>query len=310
MAAAPATDSGMTFPIVNDITTLDTDGNGYIDRVYAADLGGNLWRFDVGATSIASWTGKKIFSANPASGSDTGRKIFYKPAVTLEAATTDTTRGSDALIFMGSGDREHPTNTAVLDRMYAVRDKGQTTTKYESDLVDVTTDQLQAATGSQATIDAAVNAVLTSLSSATKYGWYIQLNQNSGEKVLAPPAINNRIAYFTTFTPGSSVNVDPCSPSNMGTSRLYVLNYATGEAVMNYDTTNDSTTTANKRAQAKPGGEVLLRSDRVKSLGSGIASGVIIVRDKAFIGCGGGICTEAVKSGSSGRIINLYWMQK
>jgi len=56
---SPATDAGMTFAIVSDITALDVDGNGYIDRLYATDLGGNLWRFDVGSTTTTSWTGYK-----------------------------------------------------------------------------------------------------------------------------------------------------------------------------------------------------------------------------------------------------------
>ena len=306
--SSPATDAGMTFPIVSDTTTLDVDGNGYIDRLYATDLGGNLWRFDVGSTNTASWTGYKIFSANPASGADTGRKLFFKPVATLDTKATVSSRGLDALIFMGSGDREHPTNTSVVDRVYAVKDKGQTSSKTEADLTDVTTNDLQGATATNAT----VNSLLSSLNSS--YGWYIQLNQNSGEKVLAQPVLSNKIAYLTSFTPGASINVDPCRPSNLGTSRLYVLNYATGEAVMNYDTSNDGSLSSTTNKRAISGGAVLQRSDRSKTLGSGIASGVVIVGNKALIGDEGEIKTETTKAGSpgssGGRIINLYWGQK
>ena len=300
-----ATDAGMTYSFASDITALDVDGNGYIDRLYATDLGGNLWRFDVGSTTPASWTGYKIFSANPASGSDTGRKMFYKPIATLETAITVTSRGNDATLFIGSGDREHPLNTAVTDRIYAVRDKGQTTTKYESDLTDVTANALQSATATTS----AVTTLLNSLSSS--YGWYIQL-ENDGEKVLAQPALTNKVAYFTTFAPGASTSSDPCKVSNLGTSRLYVLDYKTGEAVMNYDTTNDSTTVTNTRA--KSGSSVLLKGDRNTELGGGIAPGVVVIGNKALIGIGGGITVKDAKTGSAGssggRIINLYWGQK
>lgn len=313
-STSPAVSYNMDFSVASDITTLDVDGNGFVDRLYVTDLGGNLWRFDVGSTTTTSWTGCKIFNANPgfvagvAVAADTGRKFFYKPVATLENTITSPTRGNDAMILIGSGDREHPLNTSVVDRAYAVRDKGQLTTKTEADLLDVTTDQLQAATGTQADIDTAVNSALATLASSSNYGWYMRLEPYIGEKILAPPALLNKVAYFTSFTPGTSIVVDPCKPNNLGTSRLYVLNYATAEAVTNYDTTNDATVTLNKRAKSSPTGYTLLRSDRVKTIGSGIASGVVIVRDKAFIGAGGSILTENIKKG--GRIINLYWGQK
>ena len=308
--ASPSTYSDMKFSFVSDITTLDVDGNGYIDRLYATDLGGNLWRFDVGLTDVTLWKGYKIFSAKPDSASMvTGRKMFFKPIATLEKTLTVPSRGNDATLFIGSGDREHPSNTSVVDRIYAVRDKGQTTvTKYESDLIDVTTDALQLST----TTTAAVTTLLNSLSSS--YGWYITL-ENSGEKVLAQPALTNKTVYFTTYAPSNSTetNPDPCKPSNMGTSRLYALDYATGEAVVDYYATNNTdTSVTNKRA--KSGTAVLQKLDRSTELGTGIASGVVIVGDKALVGASGGITaqkTKAVPTGSSGgRIINLYWGQK
>jgi type IV pilus assembly protein PilY1 len=303
-STSPATDAGMTFSIASDISTLDVDGDGYIDRLYAADLGGNLWRFDVGSPTVTAWTGNKIFSANPATGADTGRKVFYKPSVTLETSVSVTTRGNDATILMGSGDREHPSNIAVTDRMYSIKDKGQTTVKYESNMIDVTLDDLQTTTTTSGT--GSIADLLAKLNAPTNYGWYIKLDQNAGEKTLASPALLNKIVYFTTFAPGTSTSTDPCKPSNLGTSRLYVLNYATGESVMNYDTTNDTTAPPNGRAKCS--GKNCGRADRGKTIGSGISSGVVIAGDKAFIGAGGSIVSEEITKG--GRVINLYWGQK
>lgn len=310
---SPATDSGMTFAVSADVASLDVDGNGYADRIYVTDLGGNLWRFDVGSSTVTSWRGYKIFSANPGSGgaADKGRKVFYKSAVTMEASITNSTRGYDSVVFMGTGDREHPTNTNVVDRIYAIRDKGQTSTKLESDLLDVTTDQLQTTTTASGV--GSIADILAKLGTTTNYGWYIKLDLNAGEKVLASPTVFNKVVYLTTFTPGASINADPCKPSNLGTSRLYALNYGTGEAVMNYDQTNDSTATTNKRAQSKPGSPVLLRSDRSKTIGSGIPSAPVVVINpggttKLLIGCGGAICPENSLKG--GGILNLYWGRK
>ncbi len=295
---ATAPYSGMTFSFPSEIAALDLRGNGYAERLYAADVGGNIWRFDVADPAPANWTARKLFGANPGSGgaSDTGRKIFYKPSVVSELGYK--------VLYFGTGDREHPLNTAVVDRVYALIDRDQTSTVTESTLMDVTADQLQTTTIASGA--GSVADLLSKLNATTNYGWYIKLDQNSGEKVLSAPLVFNKVAYFTTYAPGSSVTVEACQP-NLGTARMYALSYKTGEAAMNYDTSNDSTTTTNLRA--KSGAGILLRNDRVKTTGSGIPPGV-----STLITPGGGVTlwTGMQKQGTvkGGSIIPLYWRQK
>lgn len=312
-ASAPANYStGMTFSFPGEIANVDTDANGYTDRLYAVDLGGNLWRFNVGSSTVSSWRGYKIFSANSGADGTVGRKAFYKPAVSLESTFTSSSAGRDALILFGTGDREHPLNLNVVDRLYAVRDKGQTSAKSESDLVDVTTDDLQSPTADAAT----VKNTLDALSATSNYGWYIKLNQNTGEKVLASPTLFNKVIYFTTFSPSTTSTVDPCQPANLGSSLLYALNYQTGEAVQNYDKSNDTASTTNVRAfmnGSNSSNGVLLRSDRVMTLGQGIPSGVVLIVNsggevKGIVGTGGNIAQVDVKK--YGGIVPLYWRQK
>jgi type IV pilus assembly protein PilY1 len=295
----------MNYSFPGEITALDMNSDGYADRLYACDAGGGIWRFNVGDSSISNWTATRIFRANPGSGgaSDTGRKIFYKPSAVVEP-------GNLAILYFGTGDREHPLNMGVVDRFYALKDKGQSTTMAESDLVDVTLDLLQTTTVASGT--GSISNLLAQLNAIDKYGWYIKLDENSGEKVLAPPTVFNKVAYFTTYAPNTMVAPDPCQPGNLGTARLYAVDYLTGEAVLNYDTTNDTTTIDNKRANSTPG-QVLIRSDRSVTLGSGIPSGVVLIINpngglKALIGVGGVIPGEDPKKGGS--IIPLYWRQK
>jgi type IV pilus assembly protein PilY1 len=290
------THTDMDYSIQSSVAVVDTDSNGSADRLYVGDAGGNMWRFDVGDLNTANWTGRLIFSANPGSAgvTDVGRKIFYRPSVVPE-------NGYTVLLF-GSGDREHPLDTSIVDRMYAVKDRGQTSPKYESNLVDVTTDTLQVSTDS-----AQIASTLAALDSED--GWYIKLDVNSGEKVLSP-VLTFFSAYFTTYSPDAIVSPDACAQGNLGTGRIYVLNYKTGEAVVDYDTSNNSTPTTNTRAQKEVGGPVLLRSDRVQTLGSGIPSGVVpIIRPggeaSILVGCGGGLC--APPSESDDTVVPLYW---
>ncbi len=296
------TNADFSFPA--EISALDMNNDGYVDRLYAADTGGNIWRFNVENTSPASWAATKIFSSNPGSGgsTDTGRKIFYKMSSVVEP-------GNVVMLFFGTGDREHPLNRGNVDRLYALKDKDQSSVMTESNMLDVTTDQLQTTTVTSG--PGSIADILDTLNASANYGWYIKLNENSGEKVLAPPTVFNKVAYFTTYAPSTAAVPDPCNP-DLGTARIYAVDYKTGEAVLNYDTSNDTYSTTNKRALSTPG-QVLVRSDRLKTIGSGIPSGIVLIINpngglKALIGVGGVIPGENPKRGGS--IIPLYWRQK
>jgi type IV pilus assembly protein PilY1 len=283
-SATAKCDSNMKFSVMSELTAVDYDSDGYADRLYAGDAGGYIWRFDVGNDSTSNWDARRIFSLSPSA----GRKFFYKPSVIMES--------NYAMLFIGSGDREHPLNrhASMVDRFYALKDLGQTTPKGESDLTDVTLDLLQDPTTSASDIQ----QILDSLN--TSYGWFMGL-PNSGEKVLAAPTVFNKVAYFTTYTPNTTIT-DPCNPGNLGIARLYAVDYKTGKAALNYNLQNDSL-----------GGVVLNISDRSKTIGSGIPSGIVMLISpggdlKALIGVGGVIAGENPKKGGS--IRPLYWRQK
>lgn len=304
-------DTNMQFSFPGQMTAIDTFGSGYTDTLYAGDTGGNLWRFDVGNKTVVNWAGNKIFSSNPGNqgASDTGRKIFYTPSVVTQIGYR--------MIFFGTGDREHPLNTAVTDRIYAIKDPiapaqpittATALTENSAGMLDVTTDELQ----NNLTSAAQIASDLNTLYSASAGGWFIRL-PNSGEKVLAAPTVFNKVAYFTTFAPGIT-NTNPCATGNLGTSRQYALNYQTGEAAMDYNTYNDSPTTppSNTRMNA-PGGGVLDVNDRSQVTGSGIPSGMVVLMTPGgqtigFTGIGGAIASSKLTKG--GTIYPLYWRQK
>jgi type IV pilus assembly protein PilY1 len=288
--ATNATNADMTFSFPAEITAVDTNNDGSTDRLYAVDTGGNLWRFEVGDTDPANWSAKKIFNANSAavSTTDLGRKLFYKPSVVTEMGYR--------MVFFGTGDREHPLNTNVVDRIYAFKDPDNNTTgtwpKTENDLVDVTTDTLQDTTAANATVlSNEISTVFSNLNSSSKYGWYIKLPARTGfdpgEKVLASPTVFNKVLYVTTYAPVPVSGATSCT-GNLGTARLYAVDYKTG-------------------------GNTLSRSDRTIALGSGIPSGVVVLisasgQTNIMAGVGGKIVLPPTKSGGS--IIPLYWRQK
>lgn len=138
--------------------------------LYTIDLYANLFKtrfaFDVGNTGTvaapnwqvtsASWNVNQVFAANPGSTSgsgtmgggddtaDQGRKAFYSPAVSwggskgyFEAGNysfpnvTFNNVKTMASLFFGTGDREHPKNTMIRNRFYAVYDDSSVTAKLQ-----------------------------------------------------------------------------------------------------------------------------------------------------------------------------------
>jgi len=322
-------DSDLKYSISGEIATVDTKGKGYIDRLYATDSAGNLWRFNIGASSVSGWTGLKVFTPNPDSSgaTDIGRKAFYKPAVVLDYCHNPLTNKMVTcdMVFYGTGDREHPLNTKVVDRMYMIKvkdidtvGKTESCTSGETDpskcLIDVTDDQLQTTQTANTSSDpddpttGSVEYILKQLKNSG--GWYIKLNVNAGEKVLSSPRVLNKVAYFTTYVPTSS---DPCQIANPGDGYVYELDYKTGEAAFNLVTTNDTANastrvTTNTRGQSKGSNLVLDKRDRKRVIGRGIPSGVVLVGDKIFVSSGGDIVQVPGGKGLKGKV--LYWRHK
>jgi type IV pilus assembly protein PilY1 len=264
-----AENANMTYSIPSDITIIDLDGNRTIDRLYVGDMAGRMWRFDIQDTNPSNWTGKIVFKSNPDGATTNLRKMFYPPDVTLEV-------GNYEMVLFGTGDREHPNDKIIVNRLYAVKDKNLADTPsnrayIESDLYDATDNLLQTGTAEQRT------TALSALTAAK--GWLIQLlPSTSGEKCLASPVVFYGVAYFTTFAPSSDApppGTDPCYVGE-GTARLYELGYKDAMAVFDLD-----------------GDTVYEQSDRSQAIGTAIPSGVIITviqnRVVGYAGMGGGV---------------------
>jgi type IV pilus assembly protein PilY1 len=217
--------TGMNYSFPSAVLVIDENDNGFVDKVYVGDLGGQMWRFASFVDSIGnplafpncnenihSWKGQVFFKTDD----NNSRKFFYPPSVTLE-------KGFD-MVFMGTGDRENAccnnSNNACSfigpDIIAAVKETHSLTTIVgETHLVDATE---PTATSSNLSFDK---------------GWYIRLVDNSGnavgEKVLSEGTVFYKTFYITTFTP----NNDPSVPG--GDAKLYALSYLTGAAVLDFD---------------------------------------------------------------------------
>ena len=266
----------MTHAIPSDIVKVDLNYDGKIDRLYVGDLGGQMWRLNVSDPDPDNWSASVLFTAA------SGTKIFYPPDVTLE--WNSIARRGYEMLFIGTGDREHPKETTIVNRLYAIKDKSGATTLTESNLYDVTSDELQE-TG---TTEARKAQILAALDIAD--GWYIQLD--AGEKSLSSPVVFNQAVNFTTYTPPPGSGGDPCYVGE-GVGKVFKLNYLTACAVFDFDNS----------------GELSAR-DRYDYAGHGIPSGVVIAILPNIImeytGIGGGIYYRQ-PGYQGGRNVKEYW---
>ncbi len=256
--------------VINDI-------HGYLDRIYASDIGGQIWRFKYNPDTNRI-DAKIIFKANPGSDvtsgniggnlvtSDSGRKFLSSPTITYLG---DCARSYNQpsigyftpAIYIGSGDREHPFDTTIKNRFYMIIDDNSSSIYDERNLLDVSNDELDVDSGLS---ESEKNAILNKLHSAK--GWFVKFdeiddgNNHTGEKVPNVPILFNKRVYFSTFTPVSS---DPCNPH--GVARVYSLKYCYGIAGINYNVTNDT--------ESK---EIVNKTDRYREIGPSIPSPITI----------------------------------
>ena len=198
-------EANMTFSVPSDLAVVDRDGNGYSDRVYFGDTGGQLWRLDIASATVADWKATRLFKF-----STTPQRFLNAPDV------VESPDGNYDMIIIGSGNREKPVDTSVQNYMLFYRDYDQTSTSTsivtlnQADLATATT----AVSGSTEAFDPDTD--ITSNSKFLK-GWYLTLED--GEKVVTSALTTNEVATFATNLPGQN---DACT--DLGEARIYKIN--------------------------------------------------------------------------------------
>lgn len=111
--------ANMTNSMAADPTLVDIDGDGLLDIIYASDMRGQVFRFDINNTGTGStFDGARIAQLGGVDAAH-NRRFFTSPDVALIRE-----RGGDTYftISIGSGFRESPLNTDTNDRFYVLRD--------------------------------------------------------------------------------------------------------------------------------------------------------------------------------------------
>ena len=333
-----STSNGLSTPKLHD-----SDGDKIIDAVYAGDLQGNMWKFDLSATAPTGWSlgngGNPLFTATRTTG--IAQPITAQPVI---GAHPD----GGVLVFFGTGrylTGPDVTNLEVQS-FYAIWDKpSSSTTVLRSSLVQQSITEEIVSTRSNCTDDTATPAneclityarenctddtltpvnecavtypySLRGTSSATvdytsKRGWYMDLlplsGTAAGERVISSALLKLDRIIFLTAIPST----DPCSPG--GTSWLMEVDFKTGgaTAVSSFDLNNDDKFDAKDTLPSN-------------NTASGVLSNVGMIKSLVWLdkegtdvavkeGSGTSSNIQSIKNKgaavSSGTASRLYWLQ-
>jgi type IV pilus assembly protein PilY1 len=220
----------MDYSFPGRVRIVDIDGDGLTDRMYAGDMGGQVWRFDVhnGQAPANLITGGVIAqlggAPNGAPAPEDIRRFYNAPDV----AFINTYDGNFIHVGIGSGHRGHPLSTTVQDRFYALRDY-------------VIAAQSQAQFDARTIVTDGNLVPITSTSTSVGWGsagWRLDLGIGgwNGEKVLAESRTFANQVFFSTFQPSNAAAT--CEPQQ-GTNRIYAMSVYDGAPVMNLDSSAD-----------------------------------------------------------------------
>ncbi len=238
--AGPSTDASanlrhasMTHSIPGDVRIFDLTGDGFADRMYAADMGGRVWRFDISnGQTVANLVTGGVFASlgNAHLGAHpdaTNRRFYNAPDVSFLSSGGATWLN----LAIGSGYRSHPLNLNTQDRFYSLRDhrpfarltqaqynSATVITEADVNLIDITND-------------------IAPTIAAGASGWRLDLHRPSagwtGEKSLSEARTVQSLIQFATYEPNaaSTSSSSSCTPG-LGTNRLYTISAFTGAPVI------------------------------------------------------------------------------
>ncbi|MGB5491972.1 MAG: PilC/PilY family type IV pilus protein [Woeseiaceae bacterium] len=239
--------SEMTRAFPSQVRAIDFSGDGFIDRLYAVDVGGQLFRFDVYRDEppadlvtggvIARFGGEGVATA----GSTDTRRFYSAPDVSI---FTDKVLNRRFLaIGLGSGYRAHPLDVSATDVYYSLRDP-DLFAKLDQDAYDNYTIALD---GNMTEVSGQVNTVI----GTTSRGWKFTLP--AGQMMLSASATFDNSVFFIGYEP-DVLSAATCQVAP-GNNYLYRVNVANGDPVANnLDTMTPGESNAARTTALQQGG--------------------------------------------------------
>ena len=186
----------MGYAIPAPVAIVDTDNDGFIDKAFVGDIGGNMWQFKFCTKSAGSscntsnWKGSLLLARQPGG---SNYPIYTKASITRD-------KENKLWVFWATGDKVDPANLSNPGSyVYGVMPCSDSS----GDPVACSLSDLTAASAYCASTN------------TNKKGWYMQLA--APEQALASPVPFAGYLFFTGFTPIAGTT----SCAKTGSSKFY-----------------------------------------------------------------------------------------
>lgn len=295
---------------LSGIVAVSTTNNNIVDFVYAGDLEGNLWKFDLRAPNPAIWRSayedSTTFMPKPLFKTQTGQPITARIDATL------TPQGNYMLTF-GTGKYLESTDVAstTTQALYGIIDKGDPVTLADLQAQSLGVTQTVGGVSyrlSSHAVGLAADGVTgvadnkISLASyyTTKSGWYLPLSPATGERVVGEASIRFGRASFSTLIPSTA----PCSFG--GSGWIVEIDALTGNRSLAFDVTQNGAINASDYVSGMPPSGYKINA--IPSAATTIATGTDGV-DVKFVNTTSGDLVSVVEQGNKRRSQRTGWEQ-
>jgi len=204
--------------VVADVTVVPHAQSGLATYAYTADLGGNVYRINIGNAAPADWTITKIaaLGCDTVGSCEANRKFMFAPDVVVEDGYH--------IVLVGSGDREKPliaytAATSVANHFFMLKDKPSDPNWLLSE-ADRCSGNALICLSSLHAIDSASDPAQTVVAEDKK-GWALALRPT--EQVVTSAITLYGVVTFSTHIPEEYV-AGACT-SRLGTASVYNIRY-------------------------------------------------------------------------------------
>jgi len=200
-AGSTGSRNGLSTPAV-----VDLNGDATVDRVYAGDLKGNLWAFDLSSKIPTEWkvaSGRRkkpapLFRATDDLGAE--QPITVKPEV-FKNTLIASGQSPNVMVFFGTGRYilDQDKSTVAPQSFYGVWDEGGNNLSRSKLAQQKILFETKRTAGRGRVTDP--NLVVDYLGiKKRQYGWYLDL-PTAGERVVSHPKVRAGTVYFNTLIP-------------------------------------------------------------------------------------------------------------